>query len=124
MFLRIFTKQQRILNNQRRWIKTEINQVKKGNVLELNGKLYSVLSSTQRSQGRGGSHYKLELKDIKTGSKAFERVNSGQFLETVELTHKEYQFLYADEHIHVIDGSSFKEMTLDAGLVNGIDFVT
>jgi elongation factor P len=106
--------------SQTRGIKTEINQIKRGMVLELNGKLYSILSSTQRSQGRGGSHYKLELKDLKSGSKAFERVNSGQFLETVELQQREFQFMYADENIHVIDQESFEEVILEGDLIHGI----
>jgi elongation factor P len=105
---------------QKRWIKTEINQIKRGTVIELNSKLFAVLASNQRSQGRGGSHYKLELKDLKTGGKAFERVNAGQFVEVVELQQKEFQFMYADESLHVIDQETFEEMSLDGELINGI----
>ena len=87
--------------------------------MEMNGKLFAVLSSIQRSQGRGGSHYKLELKDLKTGGKAFERVNAGQFMETVELLQKEFQFMYADDSLHVIDQETYEEMVLDGDLING-----
>ena len=106
---------------QKRWIATEINQVKRGNVVEMNGKLFAVLASIQRSQARGGSHYKLELKDLRTGGKAFTRVNAGQFLETVELQQKEFQFMYADDSLHVIDQETFEEMVLEGDLINGIN---
>jgi translation elongation factor P/translation initiation factor 5A len=44
----------------KRKIATEIQQVKRGNVLKLKNSLYSVLSVTQRGMARTGAHYKVK----------------------------------------------------------------
>ncbi len=87
----------------KRSLKIEINQVKKGFILQLssNNKLSEVLSINQKAQARGESHlqtdfhlflrrlgpshYKLELKDLKSGAKIFERINSGNHVEVRSL---------------------------------------
>lgn len=102
---------------RRNTTKTDINLIKRGTTILMDNKLYVVNSSMQRSQARGGAHYKLELKDLQTGAKAFERINAGQTLTTVELTQKSYQFMYADDNLHLIDQESFEEVVLDPSLI-------
>ncbi|KAI8898569.1 hypothetical protein BC833DRAFT_614856 [Globomyces pollinis-pini] len=101
----------------KRHVQTEINKIKRGAVVQINGKLLVVQSSQMKTQGRGGAHYKLEMKDIKSGAKALERVNSGNTLEVVELTSKIYSFLYADDQLHLIDPETFEEITLDTSMI-------
>lgn len=103
----------------RRNISVEINAIKKGAVIQANNRLMVVLDSRQRSQARAGSHYKLELKDLLTGSKAFERHNAGSVLEVVELNTKTFNFLYHDAELHLIDNETFEDHTFDMSLLSG-----
>ena len=101
----------------KRFMRTDIAKVKKGNFCLLQNKIMKVQSLQQRSQARGGAHYKVELKDVKTGSKVYERVNSGQTLEIIELVKSNVNYLYHDDSkIHCID-ADFQETQLDLDLV-------
>ncbi|KAJ3303351.1 hypothetical protein HDV03_004000 [Kappamyces sp. JEL0829] len=103
---------------QVRNVKLDINLVKRGQVVDINNKLLVVLETKQKAQARGPSHYKLELKDLKTGAKVFERINAGNTVEAVELETKHYQFLYADgDTLHLMDPESFEEFAVDASLI-------
>lgn len=75
-------------------------------------KLLVVLSSLQRSQARGPSHYKLELREIgKDGSKVFERFNAGSEVETINLKVKKYEFMYVDGNtLHLVDQETFDQI--------------
>jgi elongation factor P len=77
-----------------------VNQIKKGDVISFRGKMYYINHYMQHSQGnslkdhpigRGGSHYKVELKDVISGSKANERFNAGTMLEGVVLQERKVQ---------------------------------
>jgi translation elongation factor P/translation initiation factor 5A len=104
----------------KRNVKTDINNLKKGNIVLKEKRLLQVKSIAQHSQARSGSHYKIEYKDLKTGAKALDRVNSGLFVDVIELSTKSYQFMYADDAIHVIDPESFEEYEIDRSLISGI----
>ena len=108
----------------------EINQVKRGFVLQLNagnGKLSEVLSIKQKSQARGPSHYKIELKDLKSGAKIFERINSGNNVEVVELTSRKLQFLYSEDAVsssssskilNLMDPETFEEISVSSDIIS------
>ena len=74
---------------------------------------------THHSQGRGGSHYKLELKDLKSGSKGLERFNSGSVLQGADLSEKKLRFLYSDETLHLMDPDSFEEFEFSSDILEG-----
>ena len=101
---------------QRRFMRTDIAKVKKGNFCILQNKIMQVQSLQQRSQARGGAHYKVELKDVKSGSKVFERINSGQTMELIELVKSKVNYLYHDTKIHCID-ADFQEIELEMDLI-------
>ncbi|KAJ3107360.1 hypothetical protein HDU97_004242 [Phlyctochytrium planicorne] len=75
------------------------------------------------TQGRQGSHYKVELREARTGSKLTERVHANAVLEDVfmcsaiELKEKPHQFLYEDNgELHLLDRDTMEEsvVPLDA----------
>ena len=101
---------------QTRFMRTDIAKVKKGNFCILQNKIMQVQSLQQRSQARGGAHYKVELKDVKSGSKVFERINSGQTMELIELVKSKVNYLYHDTKIHCID-VDFQEIELEMDLI-------
>ncbi|KAH6563883.1 hypothetical protein BASA50_001315 [Batrachochytrium salamandrivorans] len=81
------------------------------------------MDSSHHRQARGGAHYKIELKELLTGSKAFERYNSGTLIEAVTLEQKVFQFLYADDRLHLIDPVTFEEHDFSFNIVAAGDKV-
>ena len=65
----------------KRHIQLAINQVKRGAVIHHRDKIYTVQDAMHHHQGRAGGHYKLDLKDIKSGTKTTERFNTTALLE-------------------------------------------
>ena len=67
----------------KRGIKTDITEVKKGNILKINGKLSLITDKSKGGKARQGAHYKLELKDIASGIKSSERFNAGSSVDGI-----------------------------------------
>ena len=70
-----------MIRSQRRFVQMAINQVKRGAVVSLRDKIYAVQDAMHHHQGRAGGHYKLDLKDVKSGTKITERFNTTAVLE-------------------------------------------
>lgn len=100
-----------------------VNQLKRGECIRHKNKLWVIVSFTHHSQGRGGSHYKLELRDIISGSKGLERFNAGTTLEGVDLTERKLQFLYSDQdRMHALDTESLEEFEFPLDILEGLIF--
>ncbi|KAF9158671.1 hypothetical protein DFQ27_008530 [Actinomortierella ambigua] len=90
---------------QRQWgmdqrgYKTNVLQVRKGYVVEVNNVLSVVLKRESSVMGRGTSTVKLDLQDLLTGTKHTERYRSVTELEDIKVN-----FLYrADGMIHLVN---------------------
>ncbi|KAF9201857.1 hypothetical protein BGZ49_007938 [Haplosporangium sp. Z 27] len=89
--------------------KTNVLQVRKGNVVEVNNILSVVLKRESSVMGRGTSTIKLDLQDLLTGTKHTERYRSGDMVEVTELEGIKCQFLYKnDGQIHLMNPESFE----------------
>jgi elongation factor P len=102
----------------KRHVATAIADVKKGFVIRHKNKLCEVMGALHHTKGRGGGHYKLDLKDLKSGSRVSERFNTGIFVETVQKTMRTMQFLYEDKEIHLLDPDTFEEMSVPMHMVS------
>ena len=49
-------------------MKIDGNQIKIGNILEINSKLWRVTKTQHTQPGKGGAYLQVELKDIKDGT--------------------------------------------------------
>ena len=52
-------------------MKIDGNQIKVGNILEINNKLWKVLKTQHTQPGKGGAYLQAELKELKDGTKSF-----------------------------------------------------
>jgi len=59
----------------------DASKAKNGIVVSFNNKLCVLEKKTHHAQGRSGGHYKLYLRDLKTGNKIVERVNTSASFE-------------------------------------------
>ena len=79
------------------------NEVKKGVVIELDGKLLMVRDiDVQSPSARGGATlYKMRFTDLKTGLKVEERFKGDELINTVELLRRNVVLSYVDGEEHV-----------------------
>lgn len=103
-------------------MKIDGNQIKVGNILEINNKLWRV-SKTQHTQpGKGGAYLQVEMKDIKEGTKMNERFRSSESVERAILDEKVCQYLYHDENrFYFMDNVSFDQIEIGSDIISKSD---
>ena len=79
-------------------MKISANEIKVGNILEFENKLWKVLKLEHTKPGKGGAYIQVELKDINSGTKKNERFRSDENIEKAYLEQKTFQFLYSSEN--------------------------
>ena len=92
--------------------------IKPGNVLEHQGKLWLVVRRELVQPGKGGAFAQVEMRDLRGGSKLNERFRTQETVERVRLDEKEMQFLYFDGDMATfMDNENFEQTTVNKELV-------
>lgn len=92
--------------------------IKPGNVLEHQGKLWLVLRRELVQPGKGGAFAQVEMRDLRGGSKLNERFRTQETVERVRLDEKEMQFLYFDGDMATfMDNENFEQTTVNKALI-------
>ena len=100
-------------------MKIDGNQIKVGNILEINSKLWRVLKTQHTQPGKGGAYLQVEMKNIIDGTKSNERFRSSESVERAILEEKECQFLYnSDEKYFFMDNITFEQLEI------GFEFIS
>jgi elongation factor P len=109
-----------------RSMKINAIDIKPGNVLEHQGRLWLVLKRELVQPGKGGAFAQVELRDLRGGSKLNERFRTQESVERVRLDEKEMQFLYADgEHATFMDSDTYEQITVSREMIGEpADFLT
>ena len=92
--------------------------IKPGNVLEHQGKLWIVLKRELVQPGKGGAFAQVEMRDLRGGSKLNERFRTQETVERVRLDEKEMQFLYFDgDHATFMDNETYEQLTVNREMI-------
>jgi len=92
--------------------------IKPGNVLEHQGKLWIVLKRELIQPGKGGSFAQVEMRDLKTGTKTNERYRTQETVERVQLDEKDIQFLFLEgDHATFMDTDTYEQIMVDRSLI-------
>jgi len=87
--------------------------IKPGNVLEYQSKLWLVLKRELVQPGKGGAFAQVELRDLRGGTKLNERFRTQETVERVRLDEKEMQFLFVeDSQATFMDNDSFEQISI------------
>ncbi|HUK58910.1 MAG TPA: elongation factor P [Stellaceae bacterium] len=87
--------------------------VKPGNVLEHQGKLWLVVKRELIQPGKGGAFVQIEMRDLRSGNKTNERFRTQETVERVRLDEKEMQFLYFEgDQATFMDSETFEQVTV------------
>ncbi len=94
------------------------NEIKVGNILEIDNKLWRVLKTQHTQPGKGGAFIQVELKEIKEGTKMNSRFRSSETLERAILDEKKFQYLYEDNKKYIfMDQLSYEQIELGTDLI-------
>lgn len=103
-------------------MKIQALNIRPGNVIEHDGKQWTVLKIQILQPGKGGAFVQVEMRDIKSGTKSNDRFRTQETVEKLTVEEKEATFLFGDaDTMTLMDTETFeqfavpREMTGDAG---------
>ncbi len=89
------------------------SNVRKGNVIEMNGKLYVVLTAENIHPGKGTPVTQLEMRRISDGVKVNERYKTTDSLEKAFIDERTFNYLYHDgDHYIFMDPENFEQISV------------
>ena len=93
--------------------------LKKGVIVQLDGKPYRVVDYNQKVMGRGGSIVHVRLKNLIDGSVLPKTFKGQDKIEPAEVSTQSVQYLYNDgDTFYFMDPTSFEQFELAADLVD------
>ena len=106
-------------------MKISASDVRVGNLVEYQGKLWRILKKAHVKPGKGGAFAQLEMKAISDNTKLNERFRSEDKLEKAHVEPRQMQYLYPEGNDFVfMDMESFEQLPIAAdGLDGQSDFL-
>jgi elongation factor P len=99
-------------------VKVIASSVRKGNVLEIDDKLYVVLTAESFHPGKGTPTTQIDMRRISDGVKTSQRYKTTEQVERAMVEDREHQFLYRDgEGFHFMNNENYDQITLQEDLV-------
>lgn len=96
-----------------------ITEIKKGTLIQIDGKPFRVIDYSQKVMGRGGSIVNVRLKNLIDGAVIPKTFKGSEKLEPAHVETRKVQYLYSDgSSFHFMDGKSFEQFELPADLVD------
>ena len=93
--------------------------LKKGTVVQIDGKPYRVIEYGQKVMGRGGSIVNVRLKNLLDGSVIPKTFKGADKIERAEVSTKSVQYLYNDgANYFFMDPENFEQFELTADVVD------
>ncbi len=90
------------------------SEMKKGQTVKIDGKLYMVVDYQHVKLGKGGAIYQTKLKSLTDGSTQNIRIRSEDTIEEAYLDKGTYEYLYSQPNEHVLmDTQTYEQITLD-----------
>ena len=99
-------------------MKVIASSLRKGNVVEMDGKLYVVLKAENFHPGKGTPTTSVDMRRISDGVKVAERWRTTEMVEKASIDEREYDFLYEDgEGFHFMNPENYEQVTVTADVV-------
>jgi elongation factor P len=94
------------------------SSLRKGNVVDVDGKLYVVLTAQNIHPGKGTPVTQLDMRRISDGVKVSERYRTTEQVERAFVDDREYTFLYEDgEGFHFMNPESYEQLVVPRDVV-------
>ena len=94
-------------------VKIIASSVRKGNVLDVDGKLYVVLTAQNFHPGKGTPVTQVDMRRISDGVKVSERYRTTEQVERAFVEDREHNFLYEDaDGYHFMNPETYDQLTM------------
>jgi elongation factor P len=93
-------------------VKVQASSLRKGAVVDMDNKLYVVLSAENIHPGKGTPVTQLNMRRISDGVKVSERYRTTEVVERATVDQRDYTFLYKDgDEYHFMNPADFDQVT-------------
>jgi elongation factor P len=88
-------------------------QIRKGNIVRIDGTLYKIMNMDHVTPGKGRAHIQTKLRNLLEGTQTEKRFRSDEEIEKVMIETKEMQYLYSDgDGYHFMDTATYDQVAL------------
>ena len=99
-------------------MKVIASSLRKGNILDLDGKLYVVLNAESFHPGKGTPTTQVDMRRISDGVKTAQRYKTTEQVERATVEERDYQFLYQDaDGFHFMNMENYEQLAMQADTV-------
>jgi len=102
-------------------VKVQASSLRKGAVVDMDGKLYVVLNAENIHPGKGTPVTQLNMRRISDGVKVSERYRTTEQVERAFVDQREHTFLYSDgEGFHFMNPESYDQLVAPVEVVGDL----
>jgi elongation factor P len=99
-------------------VKVIASSLRKGNVVDMDGKLYVILSAENIHPGKGTPVTQLDMRRISDGVKVSERYRTTEQVERAYVEDREFQYLYQDgDGFHFMNPETYDQIAISKDIV-------
>jgi elongation factor P len=99
-------------------VKVIASSLRKGNIVELDNKLYVVLNAESFHPGKGTPTTQVDMRRISDGVKVAQRYKTTEQVERAHVEDREHQFLYQDgDGFHFMNMENYDQVTLPSDII-------
>ena len=104
-------------------MKVIASQLRKGNIVDIDGKLYVVLTAENFHPGKGTPTTQVDMRRISDGVKTSQRYKTTDQVERAHVEDHEYSYLYKDgDGFHFMNQENYEQVQVPADIVG--DYAT
>ena len=100
-------------------MKVIASSVRKGNILEIEGRLYAVLTAESFHPGKGTPTTQIDMRAIATGTKTTQRYKTTEQVERAYVEDMNHNYLYQEGNDYIfMNPENFDQVTVKADVVS------
>lgn len=98
----------------------DVNELRKGVTFELDGNIFKVLEYDHHKPGRGKATIRVDVRDLRSGTRLKKKFNSGDTVQDIRLTFRNVKYMYNDgEMYYFMDVETYEQPSLKAEVLGG-----
>jgi elongation factor P len=102
-------------------VKVQASSLRKGSVVDMDGKLYIVLNADNIHPGKGTPVTQLDMRRISDGVKVSERYRTTEQVERAFVDQRDHTFLYSDgEGFHFMNPENYDQLVAPVDVVGDL----
>ena len=103
-------------------MKVIASSLRKGNIVDIDGKLYVIMTAENIHPGKGTPVTQVDMRRISDGVKSSQRYKTTDQVERAHVEERSYQFLYHDgDGFHFMNMDNYEQLTAHADVVGDAD---